>query len=850
MSLLSSLPIRIARRELRAGIRGWRIFLLCLIVGVGTITLVQVTANGITDSLHANGRTLLGGDLAIRATTPLAEGPKVWLAAHGAKRMESIELRSMVRDNGTGENAQLVEIKAVESGYPFYGEATVTDLDDHPITTPLKTLLGPPLMDAPFRAVAERSLFERFNAKIGDVLSLGNGHVQLVGVLAHEPDKIGSASIGFGPRLMIGKDTLDPLGLIVPGALVYHHTKIALPAGSDVAAAEQALESAFPDLGRLRSYQNASPQLERFLNRLTQFLTLIGLTALLVGGIGIGQSVRGWLDSRLNTLATLKTLGAPGRLIFQSAMAQVLMLAALGTAIGLLIGGGLPYLLGPFLEKALQMPLELHFSMHAFIVASAFGLLTAFTFSTWPIAQAQETRPQDLFRDAILPNRMRPRRPYILLALLGGVALVALAFQLSSDTRLTFWFLLGAALTFLLFRLLAVGILKLLATMPRPRDITRRLALSSLIRPGNTTASILLSLGLGLTVLTSIALVQGNFHRTLSETRNSETPAFFFLDLLTDQRDALSAAIKAVPGSGEVKFSPWLRGRLVAVNGRPAEEAIKDRSQEWVLKSDRGISYTNELPAHSVLTAGEWWGADYAGPPKLSVVKEVADAFNIGVGDEITVNLMGRDITLPVANIRQVEWTSLTMNFTFLYSPGLLENAPHTWLATAQAKPEAEEAIQRLVARDFRNVTIVRLSDALKTINDVLGQIDLAVAVIGGVALITGMLVLVGAMLSTLRQRRYEAVLMKMLGAGRRHLLRAYLMEYTLLGLASSLLAAGLGVAASWGIVAKLMHLPWHFLPGTLLATLPPSILLVLVFGYLSTWRLLRVKPAPHLRTE
>ncbi|WP_207484785.1 ABC transporter permease [Arenibaculum pallidiluteum] len=833
---------RLARRELRGGLRGFRIFIACLALGVAAIAAVQSVAGGILDGLREDGRAILGGDIALRLIyRPASDAQQDWLRARG-RVAEGVEMRAMAIA-GEGRST-LVELKAVDGAYPLYGTATLRD------GAPVETALAQ--RDGAWGVAAEEAVLDRLGLSVGERVRVGDAEFVLRGVIAREPDKAGSGAFTLGPRLMVPLEALAQTGLLQPGSLVNWTYRLALPPGSDVAAVRSELAAAFPDAGwRVRDYTDAAPQLQQFINRLALFLTLVGLTALLVGGVGVGNAVRAYLDGKVETIATLKTLGAPGRLVFATYLLQVTALAAIGIAIGLVIGALVPPLAAAALEDVLPVPARVGLQPAALVTAAAFGLLTALAFSLWPLGRAGEIPAAALFRDAVAPVRALPRQAYVLGAGASALGLAALAIATAPDRSFAAWFVAGAFVTLLAFRGAAWLVTHAAARAGRPRNPGLRLALANLHRPGNPTGSVVLSLGLGLTVLVAIALVEGNFSRRLQEAVPSGAPSFFFIDVQPDQRERLFQAVQSVPGAEGLMAVPSLRGRIATVNGVEAEKAVVDPSEGWVARGDRGLTYSAELPSGSRLVAGEWWPRDYAGPPLISVIGDVARAFGVGPGDRLGITILGRTMEARIANVREVDFSSLNINFALVFAPGLLEGAPQTWIATLRATPEAEPEIQRLVARSFPNVTTVRVKDALDQVNALLGQIGTGVRLTAAVTLIAGTLVLAGAVAAGHRRRVYDAVVLKVLGATRGAILRAFMLEYGLLGIVTAVIAGAIGTLAAWAVLIEVMRWDrWVFLPASVLGVAALCTVITLAFGFVGTWRALGQPAAPLLRNE
>ena len=837
-----ALAARLALRELRGGLRGFRIFLACLTLGVAAIAAVQSVAKGVVDGLRADGRAILGGDVALRLIYyPASDAQQAHLAAAGAVSTAT-EMRAMARRTD-GARSTLVELKGVDSAYPLYGALVLDENVD--AATALARI------DGVWGAVAEPMVLDRLGLAPGDRITIGETQVELRSVIEREPDRAGSGTFTLGPRVMIAAEALPDTGLIQPGSMIYYNYRLRLPGDVDVAAFVADLNERFPNAGwRVRDFTDAAPQLRQMVGRLAMFLSLVGLTALLVGGVGVGNAVKSYLDGRIATIATLKCLGADSTLVFATYLTQIMILALGGIAVGLVIGAATPFLVASVLSNLL--PVTAHAGVYpgALALAAAFGLLTALTFSVWPLARARETPAGALFRDVVAPTHRRPRAVFAAIVALSALALGGLAVVSADDRLLALSFLVGAAATLAGFRGAAWLVMRGAARVRRPRRPVLRLALTNLHRPGAPTPSVVLSLGLGLTVLVAIALIQGNLARQVQDTLPQGAPDFFFVDIQPDQIDPFREVIAEQAGAGELEAVPSLRGRIVAVNGVPAQQALIDPEYAWILRGDRGVSYRVEPRSTDRIVAGEWWPRDYAGPPLLSIYGDIATAFGIGIGDRLTINVLGRDIEAEIANLREIDWETLTINFTLVFSPQPLAAAPHTFIATVEATDAAEGAVQQAVIERFANVTAVRVKDALETVNRILASIGDAVRGTASITLIAGTLVLAGAVAAGHRRRVYDAVVLKVLGATRGDVLRAFVLEYGLMGLITAVLAAGIGSIAAWAVLTHVMETDWVFLPGVTAATALLAAAITVAFGFVGTWRALGQKAAPLLRNE
>ena len=838
--VLLSQAMLLMRREMRSGLRGFGVFLACLFLEVFAISAIGSFSAAARSGLLADASALLGGDLEIRLSQrPLTDAQRQYLEQQGFVS-EILEMRTMAAGLD-GQQRALVELKAVDAAYPLYGELTL-----QPAQVFSAALAG---AGNSFGALVEPSFLERFALQVGDQVQVGKAQLIIRGVLLSEPDRTIRA-FHLGPRLLVSRAALAATGLLQPGSLVTYRYRLKMDDREQVDDLQQQLKQRFPEAGwRMRSWRQAAPRVRYFLERMGTNLTLLGLCALLVGGLGVSGAVRGYLNGKLLHIATMKCLGASSRVIFVAYLLQVLLLGTIGSLAGLLLGSVTPWLIAKFAGDALPISLQLGFYPQVLLRAGLFGLLIALLFSLRELGIARRAPPAMLFRGYVETAPQRPGRR-IWLAIIVSALLLALIVLLSShDKRLAGWFMLGAGSCFLLFRLLATVVIALAKRAPRLPNPHLRLALANLKRPGAPAMNIIFSLGLGLTALVMIALVQTNLNDMVMETIPEEAPAFFFLDIQPDQVEPFEAQIA---GFDRVKLtrSPTLRGRITRIDGVPVAQAKIASDVRWAVRGDRFLSYSGTMPEGTELTTGDWWAENYSGPPLLSLTADLAEGFGVSIGDTITVNILGSEVTAEIANLREVDWSSLKLNFALLFAPGVLEHAPQTHLAAVSLPVEQAEPVYRALTAAFPNVSAISTREVLKNVSRTLGRIGAAFQGMAGVALLTGFLVLAGAVSADQHRRIQDAVIFKVCGATRKDILLTFISEFVLLGLFAGLISALTGGLAAFAILKGPLNAPFSLHAEVILLTLLAGIGVTLLFGLLGTWKALGKKPASYLRRE
>ena len=841
-----ALAWRLARRELRGGLKSFRVFLACLAIGVGAIAAVGSVASAISAGLQANGRALLGGDAEFRLTHRVADpDERAWLDGATAGLSEVIDFRGMA-GAPNGDRA-LAQIKAIDGAYPLIG--TLTLRDGQEVTAALEERGGV------YGAVAEATLLDRLDVGLGETLRIGTREVELRGVIGNEPDRQADG-INLGPRLMVARGALEGSGLMQPGSLYYAAYRIVMPEGESAVELRERFERAFPEAGgRWRQMTDPSPRVSGTVERIGTFLILVGLASLAVGGVGVSAATRGYLERKTETIATLKTLGASGSLVVTIYLIQIIILALIGVGLGLLIGAGLPVLLAGPLAAALPVPASFGIYPAALGEAALYGLLTALLFALWPLALARETPAAVLFRDIVDKSRRWPRPVYLLLILAVAVALAGSAIWFAGEFRLGAAFLGGLAIALAAFAATAWLVRKTAQVLARRRGLTAnrpalRMALGAIGGPGGETAGVMLSLGMGLTLLSTIGQIDSNLRGLVSQDISEAAPAFFVIDIPGYQFDDFAAAARALPEVERIDTAPMLRGRLIEINGETITPESVPPEARWVVRGERGLTYSATPPEGSVIAAGEWWPEDYTGPPQVSFAEEEALEMGLEIGDAITVKVLGRDLTATITNFRKVEWEGMRINFTMVFNPSSLQGAPHSHIATVYAPEGSEGRITRALAGDFPSAVPIPVRDIVNRTEKLLG--DLANGVRGAslATLLSGLVVLIGATAAGQRRLLYEAAILKTLGATRGALMRAFSLRYLLLGGIAALVALALGTLAAWAVSHFVFKTDFVFDATTGLLVSALGIAATLGTGIAFAWSALSARPAAMLRAR
>ncbi len=837
-----SLAIIFSFRELRSGLKGFYLFISCLAIGVAAIAGVGTVSESIEAGLARDGKKLLGGDLSIRLIhRPATEKQKKFFDKT-SDFSEVIEMRSMVQSYKSKAYRTLAELKAVDQAYPLVGNILL-----NPRLT-LKEALQE--KNGVFGAVVDKNLLTKLNLKIGDFINIGEAQFRLTGTIKKEPDKVANI-LSFGPRVMIASLGLYKTKLVQPGSQIRYRYRVSLSDAAEIKNWQKQLNETFPAAGwRIRTSNDGTGGLRRFIDRMTLFLTFVGLTTLIVGGVGISNAVSNFLNSKNKTIAIYKFLGAPSDLIFWIYALQLGILALFGLLLGIAVGAILPALGFLVLNDVFPVSPVISVYPKPIVIAVIYGILIVLIFSTWPLAKAKAIPATNLFRDNIQLRKIKPHGGYkvilaILCSILSSVILIS-----SDEILFNLYFIVGTCFVFLILKIFSTQLIQLSQKIIIKKNTALRLAITNLNRPGSIASSIVLSLGLGLTVLVAISLIEDNLGNQIKKRLPDMAPAFFFLDIQTDQKSYFDQTIKKISGIGNYKRVATLRGRIVKINNISVEKVDISPNVRWAVRGDRALTYSKEQAEGTEITAGKWWPKEYTGKPLISLDSAIARGFGVTIGDTLTLNVLGREIKGEIASLRKINWRSLRFDFAIIFSPGVLDNAPHSHIAALQAPEALENKIEEDILNKFKNVSIIRVREALEAAAQILNGIGMAVRSISTITLLVGSLVLAGAIAAGRQRRIYEAIIFKVLGATRWTIIKSLIYEFCFLGFLTSFCSIILGTLVGWIVVRYLMELNWQFSLNSILVSVIICLLITIIAGLGGTWSALGQKAAPQLRND
>lgn len=905
--------LKMAWRETRAAWRHFAYFLVCIAVGVGALVAVSLFGANVEGAVAREARSLLGGDLEIRWSRSISsQGQEVLeslknrgIAITHVSELVAMAARSDRHPRG-GSPTQLIELKAVESDYPLYGavklepnlplpDLLASSACDHtqtsssvsvgsstvPYTTPFISDLSC------YGAVVQESLLIHMRLAVGDRVKIGQGSFVITAVIRTEPDRTANA-FSLGPRVLISQEGLRAAALVKTGSRIRERYLLKIPTTTPPDPLMYELRKTLAsDSARISSYREAQPQLKRFLDQLTRYLGLIGLTALFVGGLGVATSIHAFIREKLNTIAILKTVGADSPTVMGTYLLQALMLglagSVLGLAIGVLLQQGLPWVVAGLLASDLldQLGFMGGLTGDSFVPLAkglALGLLSTLLFTLWPLLTIREIKPAMIFRREVIAlepttggNISQWRERWGLDRIKGmtataiGLGLALLSIWQAGSWTVGFLFLAAFIAAVSLLGGATWLALRLLRRCPRPQHLLIRQALGNILRPGSQAVGISIAIGIGVMVVATVSLVEQSLLRQVGETRPVNAPTFFFIDIQPDQTEEFARLVRSHPGNLIPELTPLVRSRLSALNGKvikleatsadeeqDEQSADKDqRRKRWYFSREYVLTFLEKLPKDNEVIKGQWWtpGQSFE-KPLVSIEEDAATHLGLTLGDTVELDVHGVTFVAEVSSVRRVDWSNFSTNFYMIVSPGALDGAPMTYVATVHVPQEEEAPLQGAVVDAFPNVTAINIGDVLDTFSRVLDRLSLAIQAVALFCVLSGALVMAAALAATRYRRLYESVIFKAMGATRSILARTFAIEYAILGTIGGFLGITLASALSWGILATVFDLSWSFQPTILGTAYVATIFLTMGVGFLSTYRILGQSPLSVLRHE
>lgn len=832
-----SLALKFARRDFQGRSGGFWLLVAGLAFAITAFALVGSIADAVLDGVRGSARLSVGGDLALRLFhRPANPQERAHLASMG-KISEIGELRPLV-SKANGGPSVLVELKAVDQAYPLLGKMNLSP------SHPLQTLLN--LQNNHFGAVAEPALLDRLSASVGDMVQLGKITIQIRATIVSEPDK-SLAAFALGPRLMISRSALEQTGLAEKGGPSYWYSRVLLahPEKAETAIAE--IEKQFPNAGwRIVNAADGVPGIERMAEIGRSMLILVGLSVLLICGIGVSGGVSAHLTRKTKTIAILKSNGASRGLISSIYLWQVLFATFLALIIGLGIGAGLHLLVMKAAAPMLPFAWEPKIQAVALVGAGSFGLLTALLFAIWPLDRACSTPAQKLFKHQMKPMRDRHTWKAILAMVFAAGLIGALVMTATAMPIFAVAFSLAVAIAVIAFLGLGKAVGWIAHRIHLENRPILRIAIANIGRPGAPTGSMIMALGLTLTLLVALLTIDRHAGKHLRDILPSQVPDLVFLNIEPDKIDAFASMLNKTPGVSRLEQVPFLHGRLTAVKNTPVRDWGVPKDISWVVRGDRGLSWSAKPAANGTLTAGKWWPETYRGPLLASLDAKVAERLRVSLGDTLTLNILGEPRQVTIANLRAVDWTRLELDFPIILSPPA-KPIPHTRVAALWGGQGQLSAIEKTARETFPLAPFIRIPNVIKKISRLIDDVAATLVMASATTVAAASFVLMGSLSAGYRRRVKEMALLKVVGARPKEIALACTLEMVLIALAAAGLASILGTGAAYGVVAKIMPGSWTFFPEVSGLLTAGTVTAMAGIGYLLLRRQL-YKQIAHLR--
>ncbi|GJL79657.1 MAG: glycosyl transferase family 1 [Nitrospinaceae bacterium] len=839
--------------EFRGAWKRFIFFIICIAIGVGAVMTIKSLANILNNAVNKESKSLLAADIAVQGSWEQTAKDREFLKQALPPETEFLfikELHGMARykkpgnAGGTHSGSLIVELKSIpltKPHYPLYGE-----LETAPAQAIDKSL-------ADHGALVEPSFLMRTRLKVGDTFSLGKTQARIVGTILSEPDRI-SRAFSIGPRIFVSQATLDEAQLIQPGSRVKHRTLIRLPDSLPPETAVAILKAGLEDKSlRFKSYKDMQSSLTDSIERMGQYLGALGVIALIMGGIGVAMIIRTFMAQKLDTIAILNCMGASSKTILKVYLLQSLLLGLTGSLLGVTLGYTALYLLPAKLAGLLNIEFQPGFYWVPALQSICLGLLTTLLFCTWPLIRAVKTRPLRLFRrnfeEEEISKGSRLERWIAGSTMVAGLAVIV--FWQAESLKRGAIFLFALILSTLILRAVSLGLLKSLRKVPPSGSMTRRYGLANLYRPNNQAASIITCLGLGIMLVLTVRLVQMDMLSMLSSNTEINPPNYFYIDIQSDQTERFTQILDQTVPEAERELIPLIRSRLYSADGKKTSEwQYKNRrEEEWFITRSFVLTHmAGPPPKDNKIIEGKWWSEEEASTPQVSLEEDAARRLGLTIGSELTVEIQGIQVSAPVTSIRKVNWRNMRTNFYMIFSPGALEGAPITYVATVNVPEEKELSLQQAVIDQLPNVTALSTRDIVNTVESVVGKLKTLVDFMSGFSILSGLIILSGSIASTKFRRLKESAILKILGARRKMVASILGVEYAILGLISGVMGAGLSCLLAWGVMKYMVKSEWHLYPSILLWTLFLSVLLTTGTGILSSLDVLKNKPFKTLR--
>ena len=836
---------KLALREVRSGWKRLFFFFICIGVGVGSIVALRSAIQNLNKAVTSEARNLLGADIQVDSTRAfsaeeLALISSVVSSSTVRARTETIEASTMVRSSSPGaEGSLMIELKGIEPNFPLLGGFLMSD--GKPFDNNLLSHSG---------AVVAPQLLERLKLDLGDQITIGTTQFQIRGIFGQEPG--GSGGFRLGPRVFVERSAIEAAGLSGFGSRARRKLLFETKDG-DVDYLVNSLREVLKNtVVNVRSFKDSEQSLGEQFQRAENYLSLTGLVILVLGGIGVANVTRVFIEQKKKTIAVLKCLGGTGLKVTFAYLLQVLTLGLLGSTMGVILAR-----LALFLIKnrfAGNLPPNMSYDLHlgAVIQGMVLGLLITLLFSSLPLLSIRHIKPNMLLRDEAGGRSSRFDYLRFAVAVISVLGLLALVSWQAGSFAVGVSFLGAMAATAGVLYLAAALLIKLLQRSRHLHSFALRQAINGLYRPGNQTRVILMAVGLGVFLVLGVLSLQANLLQEFSFLQHQSLPSMFLIDIQTDQVEGVAKQVQPFTGARPLLI-PTVRARIFAINDRRIDfDDPEMRRSRDLLGREYVVTYRPNTESNESIIAGKFWDSSPSPEPEVSIEEGMKGLVGLDVGSRITFDILGRKMNARVTSIRHVDWRNSRTGFLVLFRPGSLESAPQTFVSPINDSltPDQRARFQRALLDNYPNISVIDVTEIVASVQRILGNITLAVSFVGGLVLFAGILILIGSVAMTKFQRIYETAILKTLGAKRRVLLIILLAEYGILGLIAAIIGSFGATALSYAVARFIFKITWTWTPTIAFAGIGSTIILVVLVGAISSFDILTRKPLPILRTQ
>lgn len=836
--------LAMAWRDSRASRRRLVLVSLSVVLGIAALVGIASVGDNLQRTVEQQTKSLLGSDLSVRARQEFEPGTLAYLRSLAVESSLEISLRSMVAFPTRGEQRRLVQVRALEGNFPFYGEL---------VTAPSDAMAK--VQSGPF-ALVEETILVQFGAEVGDEVTIGNGRFRVAGALQKIPGESAAVAM-FSPRVYLSMASLEAAGLAGRDSFTNHRLHMKLPPERDADALEKELRVQFA--GERLSYTTVEERkrdLGENLRDVYSFLSLVGFVALILGAVGVASAMHVYIRQKIATVAVLRCLGASARTSFAIYLVQGFFLGAIGAVVGAALGVGVQVVLPSVLKDFLPFDVELFISWPAVARGTVAGLVICVLFALLPLLTVRRVSPLLAIRSAQGEStKPDPWRKWVYLVI--GCAIAGFAVLQAGNWRVGGGFAAGLGAAFALLAGLARAIIWAAKRFVPKRELPYvwRQGLANLHRPNNRTVLLLLSLGLGTFLMATLMLTRATLLAKIEGIGGGDRPNLMFFDVQEDQVERLNELARA-NGTPLLARAPMVTMRLTTLKGRTVEELLKDENSGvagWALRREYRSTYRGELTDTETLAGGSFVGRVAEGETRVPVSLEVGLANDLGVklGDELTFDVQGVPLTVVVSSLRTVEWQRMQPNFFVVFPEGVLEPAPKTFIAAVRTDTTVQSAkLQQAVGRELPSVSAIDLTLILQTFDSIFAKAAFVISFMAAFTVVTGVIVLAGAILTGRFQRIRETVLLRTLGATRQQLRQIQFVEYAVLGVLAALTGGVLAVGANALLAHYVFKAPFVLPALALVAAVVGAVVVTLVTGLITNRGITNHPPLEVLRQE